>query len=72
MTIWWQGSIWHVAITAESEGVRVVCETEGLQLPAQVTCPVAAGEVTFAMDLGVDGQPGAGPPDVKVAAPLTP
>jgi len=49
-TIWWPGSIWHVVVNAESNGVSGVCEDEGMQLPALVRCATGAGEVLFSIE----------------------
>lgn len=51
-TIWWPGSIWHVAITVESGSESITCEEEGTQLPAQVRCSTTTGEVVFVIEAG--------------------
>lgn len=62
-TIWWLGSIWHVTITVESAGERIVCEEEGMQVPALVKCPIADGEAAVAIEPAAEAQTGPSPSD---------
>jgi len=68
-TIWRAGSIWHVVIKVESGGGSLMCEAEGMQIPALVRCPVAAGEVVFAIEPETERPTETGHPEIPPGSP---